>query len=127
MLGHESVDVAGLADDHRSTDRPDPGDRRQRRSRRSQRNGDALLRRVDQAVVAVDISSEFACDLLSLPTHCIGWLEIVDDRVDPGHGRDSERSAARNHLEEQGMQSATHLVLQPAEIAVSLRQQLQHT
>ena len=94
--------------------------------RRVDSGADALLGRVEQVVVAVDVASEFVRDLLALASHCIDGFVAVDDRVDPGHGRDPEPGAARNHLEEQGVEATAGLVLQPAEVAVSLRQQLQH-
>ena len=87
---------------------------------------DASLGCVEQLVVAVDVVGEFAGDLLALAAHRVGGFEAVDDRVDPVHGGDPEPGTTRNHLEEQRMQPAACFVLQPTQLAVSLRQQLQH-
>jgi len=72
------------------------------------------------------MSSEIAGDVLALAAHRVGGFELVDDRVDPGHGGDPEPGTTRDHLEQQGVEAAAGLVLEAAEVAMSLRQQLQH-
>ncbi|MFT4657625.1 MAG: hypothetical protein ACJAXA_000323 [Candidatus Aldehydirespiratoraceae bacterium] len=52
---------------------------------------------------------------------------FVDDRVDPVHSRDLEPGAAGNHLQQECVEPTARLALQPAQVAVLLRQQLRHS